>query len=210
MACGTDRRSSPAGRCPRSWATALAATSSSKAGLARDRNRSPASVRPTLRVVRMKSAAPMRASRARTAWLIAEGVTPSSAAVRRKLRCWATLRNASTPSRAPCRTVKFCFMAYGGDGGTTRGAYQPVLASQTFVCVSARRWCDHFRAMNAHTSSPRVPTIAVIDDDESVRQATGNLLKSLGLCVIVFASAEDFLESPRFDDVSCIISDRKQ
>jgi FixJ family two-component response regulator len=61
--------------------------------------------------------------------------------------------------------------------------------------------------MNALSNSPGVPTIAVIDDDESVRQATGNLVKSLGLCVIVFASAEEFLESPRFDDVSCIISD---
>jgi FixJ family two-component response regulator len=61
--------------------------------------------------------------------------------------------------------------------------------------------------MNALSTPPRVPTIAVIDDDESVRRATGNLVKSLGLCVIAFASAEEFLESPRFDDVSCIISD---
>lgn len=51
----------PAGRCPRSRAASLAATSSSKAGFARERNRSPASAKPTLRVVRMKSAAPTRA-----------------------------------------------------------------------------------------------------------------------------------------------------
>jgi hypothetical protein len=30
----------------------------------------------------------------------------------RKLRCRATLRNASTPSSAPCLTVKFCFIAH--------------------------------------------------------------------------------------------------
>ncbi|MHC2465470.1 hypothetical protein ACVIHD_004482 [Bradyrhizobium embrapense] len=59
----------------------------------------------------MNSRAPTRASSARTAWLIADGVTPSSVAARRKLRCAATLRNASTPSSAPCLTVKFCFMA---------------------------------------------------------------------------------------------------
>jgi hypothetical protein len=58
----------------------------------------------------MKSAAPTRASSARTAWLIADGVTPISAAALRKLRCWATLRNASTPSSAPRLTVKSCFM----------------------------------------------------------------------------------------------------
>jgi len=67
---GTVRRSNPAGLCPRSRATALAATSSSKAGFARDKKRSPASVRPTLRVVRMNSAAPTRASSARTAAIL--------------------------------------------------------------------------------------------------------------------------------------------
>jgi len=40
----------PGGRCPKSRAASLAATSSSKAGFARERKRSPASVRPTLRV----------------------------------------------------------------------------------------------------------------------------------------------------------------
>jgi FixJ family two-component response regulator len=61
--------------------------------------------------------------------------------------------------------------------------------------------------MNALSILPKVPTIAVIDDDESVRLATRNLVKSLGFFVIAFASAEEFLESPRFDDISCIISD---
>jgi CheY-like chemotaxis protein len=86
-------------------------------------------------------------------------------------------------------------------------ACQPVLASQTFVCVSGRLSGDYFRPMNALSILPKVPTIAVIDDDESIRLATSNLVKSLGLCVGTFASAEEFLESPRFDDVSCIISD---
>ena len=114
-------------RTPASNPPAAISTSSSKAGFARERNRAPASVRPTLRVVRMKSAAPTRASSARTAWLIADGVTPSSAAALRKLRCWATLRNASTPSSAPCLTVKFRFIArqhyreysVGGSGHTS-------------------------------------------------------------------------------------------
>jgi len=78
--------------------------------LARATNRSPASVRPTLRVVRMNSAAPIRASSVRIAWLTADGVTPSAAAALRKLRWLATARKASTPSSAPWRIVKFCFM----------------------------------------------------------------------------------------------------
>src|SRR5437763_398905 len=43
------------------------ATYASKAGFAREGNRAPASVRPTLRLVRMKSIAPTRASSVRTA-----------------------------------------------------------------------------------------------------------------------------------------------
>ena len=35
-------------------------------------------------------------------------------------------------------------------------------------------------------------TIAVVDDDEAVRDALGNLLASLGLGVETFASAEEF------------------
>jgi len=108
---GTERRNSPAGRCPSSLATPLAATSSSKAGFARERNRCPASVMPTLRVVRMKSAAPTRASSVRTAWLIADGVTR----VPRPPCETAVLGNAqerSTPSSAPCLTVKFCFIGH--------------------------------------------------------------------------------------------------
>ena len=61
--------------------------------------------------------------------------------------------------------------------------------------------------MNAPSTPTSVPTIAIIDDDESVRRATANLVKSLGFHAIAFASGEEFLRSPRFDDVSCIISD---
>ena len=109
---GTLSRSSPAGRSRSAPSDSNAPRTSSRAGSRRATNRAPSSVRPTLRVVRMKSAVPMRASSARTAWLIADGVTPSSAAALRKLRCRATVKNASTPSNAPCLTVKFCFMAY--------------------------------------------------------------------------------------------------
>jgi hypothetical protein len=37
--------------------------------------------------------------------------TPSSATAQRKLRCWAKLRNDSTPSSGARLTVKFCFIA---------------------------------------------------------------------------------------------------
>src|SRR6202049_1039708 len=49
--------------------------------------------------------------------------------------------------------------------------------------------------------------ISVIDDDASVRAATDNLLSSHGYMVHTFASAEEFLQSARLDDSSCVIAD---
>jgi FixJ family two-component response regulator len=49
--------------------------------------------------------------------------------------------------------------------------------------------------------------ISVIDDDASVRAATNNLLSSHGYVVHTFASANDFLQSARLADSSCIVAD---
>jgi FixJ family two-component response regulator len=49
--------------------------------------------------------------------------------------------------------------------------------------------------------------ISVIDDDASVRAATDNLLSSHGYSVRTFASAEEFLQSPRLHDCSCVVAD---
>ncbi len=58
------------------------------------------------------------------------------------------------------------------------------------------------------TSNPDSPTcIAIVDDDESVREALGNLLRSVGYEVRAFCSAEDFLERPGSDGFSCVVTD---
>jgi FixJ family two-component response regulator len=49
--------------------------------------------------------------------------------------------------------------------------------------------------------------VSVIDDDASVRAATNNLLSSHGYLVHTFASAEEFLQSARPEDSSCVIAD---
>jgi FixJ family two-component response regulator len=51
------------------------------------------------------------------------------------------------------------------------------------------------------------PVISIVDDDESVRIATKNLVESLGYTAYTFASATEFLQSPRLHDTSCLISD---
>lgn len=56
--------------------------------------------------------------------------------------------------------------------------------------------------------SPRVPIIAVVDDDESVRESLAGLAESVGYKAILFASAEEFLQSG--DDcksLTCLILD---
>ena len=49
--------------------------------------------------------------------------------------------------------------------------------------------------------------VAVIEDDESYRAAVARLLKSAGLSVLSFASAEAFLTSGQEHETGCLISD---
>jgi FixJ family two-component response regulator len=51
------------------------------------------------------------------------------------------------------------------------------------------------------------PMISIIDDDLSVRQATDGLVRSLGYRAATFASAEDYLQSDRMNETSCVIAD---
>jgi FixJ family two-component response regulator len=47
----------------------------------------------------------------------------------------------------------------------------------------------------------------VVDDDVSVREALGSLIRSAGLSVETFASAHEFLQRPRPDGPSCLVLD---
>jgi FixJ family two-component response regulator len=49
--------------------------------------------------------------------------------------------------------------------------------------------------------------VMIVDDDDSIRKAVRRLMKSSGLAVETFASAEEFLDSDRLDKTSCLILD---
>jgi DNA-binding NtrC family response regulator len=49
--------------------------------------------------------------------------------------------------------------------------------------------------------------IFVVDDDESIRETLGDLLRSMDFNVQTFSSAEEFLSNPRRDLASCVILD---
>ena len=54
---------------------------------------------------------------------------------------------------------------------------------------------------------PKKPVISIVDDDPSVREATVDLLDSMGFIAEPFERADDFLKSNRLHSTSCLISD---
>ena len=53
----------------------------------------------------------------------------------------------------------------------------------------------------------RAQLIAVIDDDQMVREAVEGLVRSIGYEAMAFSSADDFLASGRRRQVTCIVAD---
>src|SRR5689334_12368592 len=49
--------------------------------------------------------------------------------------------------------------------------------------------------------------IAVVDDDESVRESLPDLLREFGYDVDAFASSEEFLASKMLENIDCVILD---
>jgi FixJ family two-component response regulator len=49
--------------------------------------------------------------------------------------------------------------------------------------------------------------IAVVDDDEAIREATESLIRSVGFKAAVYASAEEFLRSSHLQVTACLIVD---
>lgn len=69
------------------------------------------------------------------------------------------------------------------------------------------RCVSHADALRCATSTMIKPSIAVVDDDEPVRESTTNLLRSLGIIAKAFASGREFLQSNRVRITSCLIAD---
>jgi FixJ family two-component response regulator len=53
----------------------------------------------------------------------------------------------------------------------------------------------------------KIPIISIVDDDESVRESLQSLLRSAGFAAVVFASAEEFLNSEHLHHTDCLILD---
>jgi len=51
------------------------------------------------------------------------------------------------------------------------------------------------------------PIVFIVDDDESIRNALSRLIKSVGLKVETFSSANDFLKHDPYDGPACLVLD---
>ena len=51
------------------------------------------------------------------------------------------------------------------------------------------------------------PMISIVDDDESIREATEAQMQSLGYKAQTFPSADAFLASPHIKDTNCLVAD---
>ena len=61
------------------------------------------------------------------------------------------------------------------------------------------------RRERVRVSSP--PLISVVDDDGSLRESLGSLIRSVGFSVKAFASAEEFLNSDHPRTADCLVLD---
>ena len=57
------------------------------------------------------------------------------------------------------------------------------------------------------TAASGVPTVFVVDDDASMREALAGLIRAAGLNVETFASAQEFLARPPADVPGCLVLD---
>jgi two-component system, LuxR family, response regulator FixJ len=56
-------------------------------------------------------------------------------------------------------------------------------------------------------TSIKTGIIAIVDDDQPLREALGSVMKAAGYSPKTFATAEDFLECEDCDEVACLILD---
>jgi FixJ family two-component response regulator len=54
---------------------------------------------------------------------------------------------------------------------------------------------------------PKRSLVSVVEDDQFFRESKKRLMRSLGYRVEAFASAADFLASPRLGETACLIAD---
>lgn len=59
----------------------------------------------------------------------------------------------------------------------------------------------------ARSATPQKPIVAIVDDDEAIRESLGSLFRSMDLDVLLFASPADLLAKPLAPTTACLVLD---
>jgi FixJ family two-component response regulator len=72
---------------------------------------------------------------------------------------------------------------------------------------TSRTIAKHKKIERLEIRLPNSPVISIIDDDAFVRDAIGDLIRSLGYQAATYSSAQDFLKSDTLAETNCVITD---
>ena len=72
---------------------------------------------------------------------------------------------------------------------------------------SMSRWPGRYTQHRKDICMPGVPLIAIVDDDDALRNSLDNLLRSVGFRVQGFSAAEAFLQANQAHETACLILD---
>ena len=78
--------------------------------------------------------------------------------------------------------------------------------SRGILTACYRAFMGSHSGYQAGLMSPHID-VCVVEDDDSVREATRHLVHILGYTTASFATAEDFLKSGRVENTACLIVD---
>ena len=82
-------------------------------------------------------------------------------------------------------------------------------AEDTYVQWPRNTGAPNLCAMHQGSNVLATPLVAIVDDDESIRETTKDLLESAGVNAAAFASAEDLLSSELLPSVLCAVADMR-
>jgi FixJ family two-component response regulator len=67
--------------------------------------------------------------------------------------------------------------------------------------------CYHSTTVKKDLTPDEIPLVAIVDDDDSLRDSAQMLINSFGFRAESFASAKEVLKWPLLDEASCLILD---
>jgi FixJ family two-component response regulator/class 3 adenylate cyclase len=130
--------------------------------------------------------------------------------IARPVRVYRIPITENVPAKAPLRApdnpslAVLPFKNMSGGPELISVAAQTLRSPRSWPSGSATAFCSSWQE---HTIAEAPATVIVIDDDPSVREALGSLLRSVGLQTNLHGSVSEFLKAGRLDGPTCLVLD---